>query len=61
MPGQEPFGYSNVVIETEIPFDRRYDRLDELARIRGIWARQANARPRVRPAFIQNRSLRRGV
>jgi hypothetical protein len=60
-PGEVFFDRSDSLTETGAYFSRRYDPVAELARIRGVWARQANARPRLRPAFIQNRSLRRGV
>jgi hypothetical protein len=53
-------GVSDVIIDRGIPFTRVYDPVEELARRRGNVARLAHARPRVRPAFIQNRSLRRG-
>jgi hypothetical protein len=54
-------GFSDNVVETGLPIGRRYDAAAELGRIRGLWARQANARPRASVAFHQNRSLRRGV
>jgi hypothetical protein len=54
------FGVSDEIVETGIPVSRRYDPLAELARIRGVLARQANARPRPSITYNSHRSLRRG-
>ena len=56
-------GVSDAIVETGLPIDRRYDPLEELARIRQIYAREANSvsRPRAAISFNTHRSLRRGV
>jgi hypothetical protein len=59
--GQTAFGSQETITEYGLPFSRVYDGAEELARIRGIYAREAGSPSRRRPAiaFNTNRSLRR--
>jgi hypothetical protein len=52
---------SDNIVETGLPYSRRYDPTEELARIRGIYAAEAaGARaPRAPSASFHTRSLRR--
>jgi hypothetical protein len=62
MPGQHLFtsGVSDAVVEVGLPFTRVYDPVEELARLRGIWARQAARRlPPAGANTFHHRSLRR--
>jgi len=53
-------GVSDAIVEVGLPYSRRYDPVEELGRIRQIFARQA-AMPAGRTiAFNAHRSLRRG-
>ena len=56
------FGFSDLVVETGIPFSRVYDPAAELQRVRQIYRQQAAGSSRGPRAigFNQNRSLRRG-
>jgi hypothetical protein len=60
-PGEIVSGWSNVIIDRGIPFSRIYDPVEELGRLRQIYAARAGMRPRPAGAlaFRQNRSLRR--
>jgi hypothetical protein len=58
-PGEVVFQSPETIVETGLPFARRYDANDELWRIRQIYAREASAPPRRSPQPFQRRSLRR--
>jgi hypothetical protein len=64
MPGQSLFqtGVSDEIIDRGIPYSRIYDPVEELGRLRQIYAREAARRPRPAGAnAFHHRSLRRGV